>query len=279
MEWAELVLKYVDALAWPVVIAGVIWAFRKQIKAKIGDLKDASTPVASASFFDRGAREVEELADRAADRQEAKAAEEPQGEWLAEKEPEDSSPQAETGLPQTSQQPTQADELSTAAQAWLKREMRFRALSGSWLTLTTPPDFSTAKEVAPTSPEAAVLLAYADLEKVVNAAWTVDQMEGGSPTTVASAIQRLTHGGLSDFAQVGREIVQLQNSVAHGGATVTTAGALDFIVAIERLSDALIRVAVSKMRHPSRSRIVAQWVSWMEHGERSASDSSASPGN
>jgi len=50
-----------------VVVGGAVFAFRRQIAAKIGDLKDATTPVGAASFFDREAKAVEATAERAAE--------------------------------------------------------------------------------------------------------------------------------------------------------------------------------------------------------------------
>ena len=271
MKWAELVLEYLQALAWPGVVGGALWVFRKQIAAKIGDLKDATTPVGGATFFDRDARAVEELADRAADRQEATA--EAKASEAANESSASPKPEATPDVPQDQSEDDDADHMSAGAQAWLRREARFRALSSAWIAFATPPDFSTAKEVSTTSPEAAVLLAFADLEKLVRAAWTVDQMEASRPISIGRAIEKLTRGPLPDFAEVGRDLVTLRNRVAHGDTTVTTAGALDFIRASERLAEALTAVAISKMRHPSRSQVISQWVKWMEDQAEGETDS------
>lgn len=257
MEWAELVLEYVNALAWPVVVGGAVWAFRKQIAAKIGDLKEATTPVGGASFFDREAKEIEERADRAAEAQaEADAAmeaEEPQP------EPEEATPESPTT------QPTEPRDMSHAAELWLRRELRFRDLSTAWFAMTPGPNFTTAKEIATTSPEGAVILAFADVEKVVRAAWTIDYAEPHRSQDVATMIRDLTRRGLeSDFAVVAENLFRLRNRVTHGDATVSTAGALDFIGACERLTDALTSLALSKLRHPSRSTETADWLRWAE---------------
>ncbi|MBI2242856.1 MAG: hypothetical protein HYU55_02485 [Nocardioides sp.] len=296
MEWAELVLDYVRALAWPAVIGGSVWAFRKQIAAKIGDLQEATTPVGGAKFFDREAREIEQKADQAADRQEKKAEAEtaqPEevdgpagGEGQAPDEIDSPIATGTSGAgvgesarpsePKEGEQTpdTHPDAMTQAAQSWLRRESRYRALSAAWFTLNAESNFSTAREVAGTSPEAAVMLAFTDLEKVARAAWVVERMGNGPAAFPTSRIFReLAEGGLDpDFVDVARKLMQLRNRVAHGEGTVSAAGALDFIGACERLSVAVGNLAMSKMRHPSRAQTTGAWLAWMDRQAKTRHD-------
>ncbi|WP_328361434.1 hypothetical protein OG800_26500 [Streptomyces sp. NBC_00445] len=65
MEVAELVLKYVEALAWPLVTVGLVWSLRNHIQAAFTRMTRLETPAGSIEFASdaRETRaEAEELA-------------------------------------------------------------------------------------------------------------------------------------------------------------------------------------------------------------------------
>ncbi|WP_405390595.1 hypothetical protein OG596_23710 [Streptomyces sp. NBC_01102] len=61
MEIAELVLKYVEALVWPLVTVALAWGLRAHIKEAIGRLTRLETPAGSLEF----AQQARELLDEA----------------------------------------------------------------------------------------------------------------------------------------------------------------------------------------------------------------------
>lgn len=114
-----------------------------------------------------------------------------------------------------------------------------------------------------TSPDAAVMLAYSELEQTIRAAWTIAEMR--PPTSALSTrrmLDRLTASGslAPDFREVASGLTELRNGVVHGFNRASSAGAQDFIAACRRLSDALTDQAKSRLRHPSRSRVVQEWI-------------------
>lgn len=256
MDIAKLVLEYVQALAWPLVIGGSIYAFRQQIAAKLKDLTDVSTPLGGAKF-DREAKEIEEKADRAAARQDAKSA--PSSEPGPSSAPNESPGDSDELTDE--QKADQHASLEAGQRAWESDQRAFWAVSAAAAELVEPPTFDTALEVAATSPSAAVMLAYSELEQVARAAWTISRMGAESPPrSMAAMVTSLTHAELDEeFVQVARELAELRNRVAHGAGDVSTTGALDFIAACERLAHPLGRQAISKLRHPSRASLLHEW--------------------
>ncbi|WP_147993955.1 hypothetical protein [Streptomyces sp. uw30] len=65
MEVAELVLKYVEALAWPLVTVGLVWGLRNHIQGAFTRMTRVETP-AGAIEFATDAREVREDAEELA---------------------------------------------------------------------------------------------------------------------------------------------------------------------------------------------------------------------
>ncbi|WP_328678442.1 hypothetical protein [Streptomyces sp. NBC_00343] len=57
MEVAELVLKYVEALAWPMVTAGAVWGMRDHIRGAFARITRLETPAGTVEFS-TAAREV-----------------------------------------------------------------------------------------------------------------------------------------------------------------------------------------------------------------------------
>jgi hypothetical protein len=265
MEWAELVLEYVKALAWPTVLGGAVFAFRRQIADKIKDLKDATTPVGGASFFDREADAVEEKAELAAERQEAARPATPPVEPETTAEMSPSPAGAEPRIAEDMEDVHEG--LERAVRRRMAKYATFAALSTAWAQLNALPNFDQARNMATVSPQAAVLLAWADLEKVARAAWTVARMAPPDRATALQVIRSLARSGSldADFAQIARDLSNLRARVAHGDSDpteVSVKGAIDFIGATEQLSGALANNAMSKIRHPSRSQVIREWMDW-----------------
>jgi hypothetical protein len=300
MDVARLVLEYVKALAWPVVVVIAVTAFRRQIAAKIGDLKEASSLGSKVSFFDRKARALDEEAATAAQRQEVKneeaaideadadtgrpdateGAPSPESPTEPPTEPTpDAEPKTPTGEATADAATLQAQRRKLEAiERRLERERTFRALSEAAADVFSPPDFDQARETVATSPPAAVMLAYSYLEKVTRAAYVVQQM--APPTNrlasnVPRMIEELTKTGLaSEFVPLVSGLAELRHRLAHGvaGTTVTEAGAFDYVQACERISDALAGTARSKLRHPSRAALVAGWQAWADRRRPASGD-------
>lgn len=268
MDKAELVLEYIKVLAWPAVIGGALIAFRVQIGAKIESLSRVSTPIGDADF-DREAKALEQQADAAAARQDAQ------------RPPEPPEPGPDTELGGGPKQPTPPSQPPATAEApenplsteepeahqepvpepsAVEDAIALRAVVTAAELLNNRPDFETALEVSGTSPNAAVMLAYTELEKIARAAWTADRMEPAPPRLTVPQIVGDLGGTLDpEFPRIARNLSELRNRVTHGDTEVSTNGALDFIVACERLADVLGGKSWSKLRHPSRAGVLQQW--------------------
>lgn len=64
MEWAKLVLEYVKALAWPITVAALGLAFKREIKATLARIRKADLPGGIGISFEDQIRETAELANR-----------------------------------------------------------------------------------------------------------------------------------------------------------------------------------------------------------------------
>lgn len=278
MDVAELVLEYIRVLAWPIVVAGVLVAFRAQIGGKIASLSRVSTPIGDADF-DRDAKDVEELADRAAARQDRQV--QPDTESIEDNteaehvsspdEPAtsiDDGPEARTSGTATAGGRHSGDDANSIA----LRDRQMAALLLAINAIGSPPDFGIARSVSMQSPSAAIMLAYAELEKVGRAAMTITDMEQPAALrNLTSIVKSLTRTGLEvEFVQVARELTELRNRVTHGGSgdEISRTGALDFVAACERLAEALIGNATSKLRHPSRHEVLSELQSFMNTWSR-----------
>lgn len=297
MEVAELMLAFVKELAWPIVVGGAVFAFRRQIAAKIGALKEATTPIGGASFFDREAGEVSRQATEAAERQlaadrspsttppkpiPAPPSEDPAGGAsprdgeLAESRPispssgstEPPATDNAESAPEAGEDPEVRKKVDAAVDRRMDRLQLYNALASAVPYLTAPPDFSVAKEIATTSPQAAVMLAYSDVEKVARSAWIVaHQEEPKRFLNMRTIVRDLNELSLDDaFVELAADITSLRNAVSHGMAEseVSISGALNFIDACESLSTAMTHLAMSMMRHPSRSKEMLDWVAWIQ---------------
>ena len=261
MDTAELVLEYIKVLAWPVVVGGALLAFRSQIAAKLKDLSRVSTPIGDADFE---AKKLEEKADAAIARQDAQTPPPEPGPEPGpgpKTGPDGGTGEGTGGGGSKQTEPPREPEVESspdrgrddAAQLTMDRA-RFIALTEAAQVLANPPDFEVALDVASTSPNAAVMFAYTELEKVARAAWTVDRMEpAAARLNLPIMVRDLSDGLDPEFPAIARNLAELRNRVVHGGAEMSANGALDFIATCDRLAEVLSRQARSKLRHPSRA--------------------------
>lgn len=279
----ELILEYVTALVWPVLIGAIVLLFRSQIAARIQALREVEGLGVKAKM-DGEVKQLGEKVDAAADRLDAQQPPEPEppsddpGQRATPKPPRP--PKSPLGSGPAAGEPTQEEleEVATVERRRLEarsaqlREERALALLAAAEQLIEPADFGTALEVATTSPNAAVMLAYTELEKVARAAWTVTTMEPDSPRQTFKTIMReLTSTLGSEFPGLVRDLSDVRNRVAHGAGEVSLDGALTFIASCERLADVIGSSAASKVRHPSRSQALrAAWDLLRLHEDRSA---------
>ncbi|MGW0465432.1 hypothetical protein ACWDX6_09200 [Streptomyces sp. NPDC003027] len=61
MEIAELVLKYVEALVWPLVVVVLAWSFRRHQKRAFDRMTRLETPAGAIEFAEEAARTYEEV--------------------------------------------------------------------------------------------------------------------------------------------------------------------------------------------------------------------------
>jgi hypothetical protein len=248
MEIAELVLDYVRALAWPLIVLLLVYLFRSEIADKIKHLSKASTPVGTAEF-DSKAAQVEQDAERAAEK-------------VVEKDSE--LPKESTPKPRPTRPPdtTTREELADEGPAEVSPRSRM-ALRSALRALIDAPDFGAAEEVVVSAPDAAVILAYRELEAIAQAGWTIEHLDDPRPRPGSMVLRDLARtDAFSEFAPVVAELSQLRNATAHSrtGAGVSPVGAKDYIDACRQFATAIHHRAMSKLRHPSRAHLVKEWL-------------------
>lgn len=218
MEIAELVLKYVQTLAWPMVTLAGVWVLRGQIRGAFTRVTRLETPV-GAIEFSTDARDA---------RQEAE-------ELAALGDQEERQPQQREEEPHPEPEPAADDEQPRPAPP-------------------PPPlytDFRRARYMAEASPVGAVVTASQALER--RAAEVLERHPGalgrsfamrvGRPPMLPELIQGLERAGLSESAvRVMHRLHILRNQAVHDEGTVTPVAALDFVdtcVIIARELDAM----------------------------------------
>ncbi|WP_432477193.1 hypothetical protein [Nocardioides sp. GXQ0305] len=240
MEIAQLVLDYLKVLIWPVLVGAIVFGFREQIRERIEALKEAKTPIAQATFFEKQAQGVQAKAEHAALSSASTGQEEPDA-------------PAEEGPPSSDASGREAQKLEPRT-VTAPREHWFAVAAG---TVLEGADFSAAREIIPVDPDAAVMLAFREVEKVARAATVIGDMEPLSrPETLRQLTRRMAGSLGSELVGVAEELSQLRNSVTHGQDTVTPNGAVSFVAACEELARAIASTGASKLRHPSRSDAV-----------------------
>lgn len=238
MDIAQLVLDYLKALAWPLIVGFAVYHFREPIKDKIGSLQNAKTPLGEASFFDREVHSVEERAGEVAEEQAAK-------EDLA------PAPSGPNGVGPSGPSATASTSLPTittsipAESAWLASALG---------TVLEGYDVSSPRELVSIDPNAAVIMSMRELEKLTKAVVVISDMKPlERPLTLQPLLDRLRGSLADDYLSIARDLNRLRNRVTHGDEDVTYSAALSFINACEPLGEAIASLGLSKSRHPSRS--------------------------
>ncbi|KRC85199.1 hypothetical protein ASE25_19305 [Terrabacter sp. Root85] len=232
MDVAELVLQYLQALAWPLVAVGALIAFRRQVSEKIGQLKDVNTPIGGGTFFDKAAREVEASADAAAEDQTLQP--------ISGSDGEPSASEAGAEVNGAKEPSLRAEDLGNPV---VERAIR-------WMT-NNEREFELARKVAIVDPNAAVLTAFRYLEQIASDGAAQAGVPPRERRSALASVEALSHKGLTDeFNPVVRNLVGLRNDVTHGGADVSLSAALSFIAAAERVGTAIRGLTLSRAIHP-----------------------------
>ncbi|XXZ49898.1 hypothetical protein AAGT00_16505 [Streptomyces cavourensis] len=198
MEIAELVLKYVEALVWPLVTIGLIWGLRRHIGGAIGRMTRLETPAGSIEFA-MGAREVrdeaEELAAATAERRESGA---------------------EPGPEATAPDPEETSRISYGPSGF--------------------EEFREARHMVEASPVGAVIGAWNTLQRLSMDVLQrhPDAMPAffrpGMPVPGHEVGRALAKVGMSERAvDVFDRLRKLRNTAVHGMEAVTPTAALDFV--------------------------------------------------
>lgn len=248
VEVAELVLEYIEVLAWPAVALVAFLCLRPQLQKLIEKMDKASWGQAEVRF----AQDAQEVEEQTASFKEATASAGPEPEESHEQDGyggsdlADATPDTHTDDDSHHGEATPSPKQSTEENFQLARAV---------VELTSGPDFAPARAVTGESPDAAVLLAFRELEKVARAALTAQQF--GKPPSMGG--ERLIRAALPgegstqlDGTHLLKSLVRLRNEVVHGISSADRHGLDLYIDACENLSEAIVHIAVSKLRHPSR---------------------------
>lgn len=215
-------------LVWPLVVIFLLWRFKAQTGRLFDRLLSLKTPVGTAEF-DRQAREVSIEA---------------QGATLEESQPEqrpgDGDANVAPGSTPSEPDPVTTDGRPNETQS-VDASPRQPGLSAESLRAWTADEFQVFRDVAATDPASAVAGAWRRIEQFANVLLhEFGQVERWSSST--AMLKQLQAMGLAQhFVQVADELRRLRNSAVHGGGVeITSAGALDYIDAAERLADALV---------------------------------------
>jgi hypothetical protein len=113
---------------------------------------------------------------------------------------------------------------------------------------STADEFATSRNIAANSPEGAVLVTWALIEKSMHEALSEFINIDRQPSSVmVGQLQRIGLG--SQFARATDELRRIRNIVAHGtGGQISSTGALDYIDAAERAAGCLSAFVTQKRR-------------------------------
>lgn len=245
LKVGELFLGLVKALAWPGVVLVVFLCLKPQFQALIGKLEKASWRGGELSFN----QELTDLANNSRS--------------YADSLVESPNPERSRVEGATREEPAEDNEPpGPAPQEPASERPRhdFRLVS-ALMELHSGPDFATARGLINESPDATVILAFRELERVARTALTAQHL-GQPPVLHGERLIRavLPEGGVPSRDDILRSLVSLRNEVVHGMSNADLyegEGLESYIEACENLSDAIFNVTVSKLRHPSRGR--AAW--------------------
>lgn len=254
MEIAELVLKYVDTLVWPIATVALVWGLRHPIKRAMARLSRLETPAGTLEF----SAEARELLDEAAVIRDATLSQETEPgahsspealEEERDREVEGRSPQARNGederpsdsesrpaseapanFPQEPEAASNADFLRRVSEVGALTVRRYFA------THQLRKSFSELAEVASVSPAGAVITAHTRLEsQILESA----HVRLGRPEVFDEVDPRhrraATRFALKEM-RASREVMDiydrlraLRNQAAHSPDSVTADAAVDYV--------------------------------------------------
>jgi hypothetical protein len=219
VEVAELVLKYIQALVWPVVTLTLLWLWRHRVGEAIGRLSRVETPV--------GALEFQNEARRVRDRAESVAEEEmvPTGPEL---EPQPEPEPLHEPEPEPRPDPEPLREPEPEPQGPPGEAVR-RRLETLWSGIDQPDD------VIDRSPTGAIVSAWNALQTFAEEILTLypriqPRRPGPGRVPPGELVRMLQMAGLDqDVVDVLNDLRRLRNTTVHGTAVVTPQAARDFI--------------------------------------------------
>ncbi|WP_071339471.1 hypothetical protein [Streptomyces albidoflavus] len=199
MAIAELVLKYLDTLVWPVVTVVLVWMLRAQIRQAFGRLTRLETPAGTLEF-EAGARAVRDEADALRTLAGDPA---PVGAWYwgGEDEPP---PDEEEGPPEPGER--------SRAGAWGPQPGRGNVATPPVVPVRPWLDFRDAMEMAEHAPASAISLAWF---RLLDCGLEIRRVHGHEPVSHTPSSQLvetwlwLVEAGLS--AEAHRLYVRLQD--------------------------------------------------------------------
>ncbi|NEC29857.1 hypothetical protein G3I20_25545 [Streptomyces sp. SID8111] len=239
MEVAELVLKYIQALVWPVVALTLLWLWRHRVGEAIGRLSRVETPV-GALEFQNDARRVRDRAELVAEEEmvptgpelEPQPEREPQREPVPEPQPEPEpqrepvpEPQPE---PEPQREPVPEPQPEPEPQEPPGEAVR-RRLETLWSAIDQPDD------VIDRSPTGAIVSAWNALQTFAEEILTLypriqPRRPGPGRMPPGELVRMLQAAGLDqDVVDVLNDLRRLRNTTVHGTAVVTPQAARDFI--------------------------------------------------
>lgn len=217
VEIAELVLKYVEALVWPVATVALVWRLRHTIKKAIARLSRLETPAGTMEFAEE-ARDVRE-------------------------DSEEITEAAATGAQDMDLEPGMSAAEPVAREEFT-RVVREQLRNQRWGI------FAGAMDVADASPVGAVVTAWTTLEALClrvarELGWPTgsERAEDGKIRvfTALGALHRLevSHETLGIY----RRLRRLRNAAVHDPGSVGGKAARDFVRSCQTVADAIQEAA------------------------------------
>ncbi|MFF9569868.1 hypothetical protein [Streptomyces sp. NPDC014685] len=236
MEIAKLVLEYVKALAWPVFAGALLWVLKAQLRHAIGRLTRVDTLAGSAEFAAAAADvldDAEELALSTAGSPDVVAV---VPRPASSSDTEGSRVEPEAGS-EFDQEPRPDDQVSGDRR--LRRRVSesspYLLASADFESSAAGERFEKAMQTAAVAPRAAVIRAWAALEKYFQEVmWARGiETEGQDAPLVGPTERRLVIMGALGLSHEAMDIYvrlrQLRNRAVHNRAEVTVAAAEDFV--------------------------------------------------
>jgi hypothetical protein len=210
MDW-RLILEYIRVLIWPAVALTLGIIFRSQLGGLVRRIESVETPIGNATFRSQ----TEAIAEEAREvEQEISADLKNSG-----------------GAPPAGEKPSDP-ESSFIVTPTIDRDLV---------------EFDSLLDVAQSSPTAAVMAAWREIESSIRQGLTPTPGTSGG-TRIHEALREAARRGLlpSELVRSANDLRALRNTVAHGAdIAITAKDAISYIVAAQRVTTALITASKS----------------------------------